>query len=116
MDKEIILYTSEDGKSPVRDFLDTLPDKVFRKVAWILRLISEREVVPGHYFKKLSGTEDIWECRIMFDKTSYRILCFYSGHSIIVLTNGFIKKSQKTPLNEIAKAESYKRDYIRRMK
>jgi phage-related protein len=71
------------------------------------------DVVPASYFKKLGGTEDIWECRIQFGSNAYRILCFFLGNSV-VLTHGFVKKSQKTPAREIERAEAYRRDFFKR--
>ena len=114
MDREIILYTTIDGKCPVQEFLDSLPQKVFQKIAWVLRLIAEIDKIPISYFKKLQNTDDIWECRIKFGSNIYRLLCFFSNGSIVVLTNGFIKKTQKTPKQEIDRAEEYKHDYLRR--
>lgn len=53
MNREVILYTTENGECPVKDFLDSLPDKVFQKISWVLTLISEIEKIPTLYFKKL---------------------------------------------------------------
>ncbi len=101
MRREIIFYTTEDGKCPVKNFLDSLPEKAFQKKAWILRMIWELDIIPSRYFKKLTDTDDIWECRIKQGNSLYRLLCFFANGSIIILTNGFQKKSQKTPANEI---------------
>jgi phage-related protein len=116
MKREVVFYTTSGGKCPIQDFLDCLPDKVFQKIAWVLKLLTELDKIPPTYFKKLAGTDNIWECRISFGANIYRLLCFLHNGSIIVLTNGFIKKSQKTPIDEIVKAEEYRNDYIRRMK
>jgi phage-related protein len=116
MEREIILYTTKDGKYPVKDFLDSLPNKVFKKIAWVLQLIVELDRIPSIYFKKLENTNDIWECRVSFGSNICRLLCFFRNGSVIILTNGFQKKSQKTPINEIEKAEEYKTDYLRRFK
>jgi len=78
-----------------------------------LKLLEDLEVIPAHYFSKLSGTDDIWECRIKQGSNTYRIFSFWEGNQII-LTHGFIKKTQKTPQNEIEKAENYKKDYLNR--
>ena len=56
----------------------------------------------------------IWECRIKYGSNIYRIFCFMFKNSNVVLTHGFIKKAQKTPKNEIEKAEKYKNDFIKR--
>jgi phage-related protein len=99
----------------VEDFLDTLPGKVAQKVAWVLRLMEDLEMVPATYFKKLTDTE-IWECRIQSVSNIYRIFCFFDSHSALVLTHGFEKKSMKTPRQEIERSEIYRRDYLDRKK
>lgn len=113
MGKTVTFYTTADGKCPIRGFLDSLPVKVARKVTWVLNLIEDLDSVPSSYFKKLSGTEEIWECRISFGSNAYRIFCFFVGNSV-VLTHGFAKKSQKTPRTEIERAQAYRRDFLKR--
>lgn len=114
MKRTVIFYRTADGKCPVEDFLDSLSGKVAQKITWVLKLIEELDIVPALYLKKLIGSEEIWECRIQFGSNTYRILCFFEGNSVVVLTHGFIKKSQKTPSAEIERAEAYRRDYLRR--
>ena len=114
MGKTAIFYRTADGKCPVQEFLDSLPGKAAQKVAWVLSLIEDLDVVPSAYFKKLVSTEEIWECRIQLGSNAYRIFCFYDGHSVVVLTHGLIKKTQKTPQREIERAETYRRDYLQR--
>lgn len=105
--KSIILYETENGKIPVKDFFDSLQDNVLQKISWVLKLISELDIVPSSYFKKLVSTDDIWECRIIFRGNIFRILCFLDNKDLIILTNGFQKKTQKTPKNEIELAIKY---------
>jgi len=112
--KTVIFYKTTGGKCPVQDFLDSLPGKVAQKVVWVLSLLEDLEVVPSTYFKKLVGTEDIWECRIQLASNAYRIFCFFEGNSVVILTHGFTKKTQKTPQQEIERAEAYRRDYLKR--
>jgi phage-related protein len=80
----------------------------------VLSLVEDLDVVPSTYFKKLVSAEEIWECRIQPGSNAYRIFCFFDGHSVIVLSHGFIKKTQKTPQREIERAEAYRRDYLKR--
>jgi phage-related protein len=114
MSRTILFYKAADGKCPVREFLDALPAKVAQKVAWVLSLVEDLEMIPTHYFKKLIGTEEIWECRIQFGSNIYRIFCFFDSRSVVILTHGFAKKSMKTPKREIEMAETYRRDYLKR--
>ena len=102
-----------DGKCPVQEFLDSLPGRVTQKIVWALRLLEDMDIVPASYFKKLAGTEDIWECRIQFGSNAYRIFCFFLNNSVL-LTHGFVKKSPKTPVREIERAEAYRRDFFKR--
>jgi phage-related protein len=116
MPRTVIFYKTVDGKCPVQEFLDSLSGKVAQKVLWTLSLLEDLEIVPSIYFKKLTGTDDIWECRIQYSSNIYRIFCFFDSHSVVVLTHGLVKKSQKTPQREIEKAESYRKDFLSRRK
>jgi len=64
--------------------------------------------------QKLVGTEDIWEVRIEFGGDIFRLLGFFDKGNLVVLTNGFTKKTQKTPSKEIALAEKRKKEYLSR--
>jgi phage-related protein len=114
MRRTVIFYRTADGKCPIKEFLDSLDGKASQKIAWVLNLLEDLESIPSLYFKKLVSSDGIWECRIKHGSNIYRILCFMFKNSNIVLTHGFIKKTQKTPKNEIEKAEKYKNDFIKR--
>ena len=113
MNRTVLFYRTIGGRCPVQEFLDSLPGKVAQKIVWVFRLLEDMDMVPASYFKKLAGTEDIWECRIQFGSNAYRIFCFFMNNSV-VLTHGFVKKSQKTPAGEIERAEAYRRDFFKR--
>lgn len=98
----------------MEDFLDSLGGKQVQKVVWVLRLIEELESVPSQYMKKLVGTEDLWEVRAQHGGEAFRILGFFDGSRLLVLTSGFAKKSEKTPRQEIALAERRRQDYLSR--
>jgi phage-related protein len=112
--RQIIFYRSESGNCPVEEFLDSLSAKHAQKLAWVLRLIEDLEVVPTQYFKKLVNLDDIWEVRVTFGGNIFRILGFFDRPDLVILTHGFQKKSQKTPLQAIQTAEKRKRDYLKR--
>ena len=112
--RTVIFYRTPKGKCPIEIFLDSLPGKIAKKVTWVLNLLEDLDSVPSIYFKKLVGTEDIWECRITFGSDTCRILCFFADNSRVVLTHGFMKKSRKTPKSEIEKAEALRRDFLKR--
>ena len=112
--KTISFYTTVSGKCPVKEHLDSLTDNQATKIAWVLKLIWELDQVPSTYFKKLISTKDIWEVRVDVGKNTFRLLGFVQGGELIILTNSFQKKSQKTPMNEIKLAEKRKKDFLSR--
>lgn len=112
--KQIVFYRTGSGKRPVQEHLDELTDKQVRKIAWVLKLIREINPVPTNYFKKLVNTDDLWEVRVDVGRDTFRLLGFMKGRELIILTNSFQKKSQKTPSQEIKLAERRKKDYLNR--
>ncbi|MEA3469957.1 MAG: type II toxin-antitoxin system RelE/ParE family toxin [Thermodesulfobacteriota bacterium] len=111
---QIKFYSNQAGKKPVVDFLDSLNDKQAEKVLWVLRIIREYDRVPKQYFQKLSNTADLWEVRVSQGGNIFRILGFHDTDQLIILTNGFQKKTQKTPRKEIVLAEKRKKNYLMR--
>jgi len=114
--KSIKFYIDEKGNSPIEEFLNSLKPKDAQKVTWVLTLVEEQDIVPKTYYKKLVNTDDIWEVRAQSGNNAYRLLCFQYKNKLIVLTNGFQKKSQKTPKSEIKLAERRKDNWLRRNK
>ena len=94
--------------------MDSLTDEQVTKIAWVLKLIREIDHVPSKYFKKLVNTDDIWEVRVDIGKNTFRLLGFFHGRELIILTNAFQKKSRKTDLKEIRLAEKRKKEYLSR--
>jgi len=115
MARIIQFYRTEDNRCPVNEFLKGLDDRTLGKVLAVFKLIETQNQVPTQYFKKLSG-HDIWECRAGLGGRIYRFLAFWDQGSVIIVTHGFEKKSQKTPQQEIAKALSYKAEWQGRNK
>ena len=111
--EEIIFYRFESGTCPVEEFLSSLTAKKKKKVLFVLQLVEELELVPREYFKKLSGTDDIWEIRVQHGNNIFRLLGFLDGEDL-VLNHAFTKKTQKTPKQEIRRAERRKQEYQRR--
>lgn len=112
--RKIQFYRTEQGDSPIDEFLDNLSSKHAQKVTWVLSLIEEHDIIPKTYFKKLVDTEELWEIRIQSGSNAYRLLGFQHIGNLIILTNGFKKKSRKTPKSEINLAEKRKTDWARR--
>ena len=105
-------YTTEDAKTPVIEFLDSLTAKQAQKVAWVLQLVEELDVIPTTYLKKLVNIEEIWEIRAQAGNNIFRLLGFFDGNNLVVLNHGFQKKTQKTPSKEIKLSEHIRKDYL----
>lgn len=114
MSREIIFYKTAGGRCPVEEFLNHLAAKKARKVAWVLQLIEDLDIVPAQYFQKMVGTDDLWEVRVKIGSDIFRLLGFFDGAKLVVLAHAFQKKTQKTPRQAIARATDRKRDYFRR--
>ena len=112
--REIFFYKTPSGKSPVQEFLDSLSAKESQEITWVLNLLESLPMVPQEYFKKLQNTDEIWEVRVQQGSNAFRLLGFLDKGQFIILTNGFAKKSQKTPSKEIALAEKRKKEYRER--
>ncbi|MBP6127747.1 MAG: type II toxin-antitoxin system RelE/ParE family toxin [Flavobacterium sp.] len=78
---------------------------------WTLDLIEELPRVPETYLKHIENTDGLYEIRVKQGSDIYRIFCFFDDEKLIVLANGFQKKSQKTPNQEIEKAIKLKEAY-----
>jgi phage-related protein len=114
--REIQFYRMDLGACPVEEFLDSLGPKQTQKVLWVLRVVRDLPRVPAQYLKKLEGTDGLWEVRAEFGGDAFRLLGFWEAGRLIILTNGFAKKTQKTPERELALAQQRRRDYINRKK
>ncbi len=112
--RKIKFYRFETGKSPVEEYFDSLTDKQFEKVAFVLDIIEKLDIVPRKFFKKLQSTDGIWEVRVQQGNNIFRILGFLDGKDLVILNHAFTKKSQKIPQKEIATAEKRKQDYYSR--
>ena len=95
-----------------RDFLKTLPKQARNKIYYNIRKV-QGGVRDNELFKKLENSE-IWEFRTLYRGTAYRLFSFWDKDSetLVVATHGIIKKTQKTPSKEIARAEEMRRKYF----
>ncbi len=85
-------------------------DKVKAKIIWTIELIEELERVPEVYLKHLESTNGLYEIRIKHGSDIFRIFCFFDQGKLIILANGFHKKTQKTPKKEIERALKIKEE------
>ncbi len=93
-------------------FFDSLKPEVKKKFNWTLLLIATLERVPDKFFKHLTGTDGLYEIRVEVGSDIYRVFCFFDKGQLVVLANGFQKKTQKTPKSEIETAERLKKEYF----
>ena len=97
---------------PATEFINSLPEKAQKKVVYNINRVSNGEM-DKELFKKLGDT-DIWEFRTIFGGIKYRLLAFWDTeqNALVIATNGFVKKSQKTPQKEIARANALRIEYF----
>lgn len=112
----IKFYTTENGICPVEDFLDELPPKMRVKSLQTMEYLKTfGNDLREPFSKKVEWKNDsLFELRIKQSSNIARIFYFFYVGNQIILTNGFVKKSQKTPRKEIEKAVKFKKDYLER--
>ena len=93
------------------DFITAQKPKVKAKIYWTIRLIENIQKVPLTYLKHLEGTGGLYEIRVQHGSDIFRIFCCFDQGTLVVLFNGFQKKTQKTPADEINKALIIKKEY-----
>jgi phage-related protein len=107
----IEFYVTEDDKNPVEEWLEDSDQAIQKKFAALLmRLGDTGKIWNEQKFKHLEGSEKIYE----FKPGKGRVLCFFFIDKKVILTNAFLKKSQKTPKAEIELAEKRRAEYIKR--
>ena len=106
INRQVIAY-----KRYFLDFYEGLNDTVQRKLEWTLNLIRITQQIPEKYFKHIEGTKGLYEIRVEVGSNIYRVFAFFDKGNLVVLGNGFQKKSQKTPKQEIEKAIKIMEEY-----
>lgn len=94
------------------EFFEKLKPEVKKKFNWTLQLIATIDRVPEKYFKYMTGSTGIFEIRVEVGSDIYRVFSFFDKGQLIILLNGFQKKSQKTPTTELELAEKLKKQYF----
>lgn len=94
------------------DFFGELRPEVKKKFNWTLKLIAMIDRVPVKYFRYMEGSTGIFEIRVENGSDIYRVFSFLDKGKLVILINGFQKKSQKTPKKEIEQAEKLKKQYF----
>jgi phage-related protein len=105
--REIFFY-----KDYYLDFFKILKPDVQKKINWTLQLIATIDRVPKKYFDHITNSTGIFEIRVEVGTDIYRVFSFFDKGNLIILINGFQKKTQKTPKSEIELAEKLKKQYF----
>lgn len=111
MDKKIKYRTIVFFKNYFEKFFNKQTKKVKEKIIWTLELIEEIPRVPENYLKHIEGTNGLYEIRVQFGSNIFRIFCFFDQGKIVVVANGFQKKSAKTVKKEMDVALTIKAEY-----
>jgi phage-related protein len=104
--REVIQY-----KHYFEKFLLKQPTKVQDKIFKVIEIIETFEQVPSSYLKSIVGTKGLYEARIKLGTNIWRVFCFFDQGKLVILLNGFAKKSQKTTKSEIDKAVALMQSY-----
>lgn len=105
--REVIAY-----QDYFENFLKSQPLKVQDKIFKVIEIIETYERVPTQYLKSITGTNGLFEARIKLASNIWRVFCFFDKGKLVILLNGFQKKTQKTPKQEIQKASKLMNEYF----
>ena len=109
---EVIFYADKRGRYPADEFLDDLQPKIRAKVEkWMEKLEEEGPNLPRPFADIIRGK--IRELRIVFGSNYYRFLYFFFGKKIVI-THGFLKKTDRIPIREVQRAEGMMQDFLQR--
>ena len=110
--REIKFYGTDSGKHPVVEFIESIRMQAVRaRIMKVFEVVEQLEHPPSNFLKRLSGRGDLWEIRAITSHQSFRFLGFYDGQRLI-LTNAFVKQTDKTPTREIDLAKRRKEMYF----
>ena len=94
------------------DFFEQQTEKVKEKIDHVLFVVTVANRIPQKFFQHLEGTNGLYEIRVEFQGNIYRIFCCFDEGQVVILFNGFQKKSQKTPSGELEKAMKIMNEYF----
>ena len=96
-------------KNYFENFIENQNLKVKRKIFWVIDVIENERIIPETYFKLIK--DGIYEIRVQCGNNIFRILCFFDSNKLVILMNGFQKKTQKTPVKEVELAIKIRKEY-----
>lgn len=100
-------------KNYFSDFYLSRSEKERMKIKYVLKVIETQRIIPIKFFKQIEGTDGLYEIRVEFESNILRIFCCNDNGALVVLFNGFQKKTQKTPPDEIRRAKKLMNDYFK---
>lgn len=106
-ERQVVAY-----KKYFLDFYNAQLHNVQVKIEWTLQLLRVTRQVPGKYFRHMEGTKGLYEVRVEVSGNIFRIFSFFDDGNLVVLGNGFQKKTQKTPKQEIVRALKIMEEYF----
>lgn len=112
-DFEIVFYSQADGTKPVKDFFNSLNVKMKAKIVRATVMLQKNGPALREPYSKPLG-DGIFELRAKVATDITRVLYFFFVGRRVVLTNGFVKKTQETPVSEIERAKRYRAEYLSR--
>ncbi|MBR5905915.1 MAG: type II toxin-antitoxin system RelE/ParE family toxin [Bacteroidales bacterium] len=99
-----------------KEFRKTLNKETLKKLYQVLTLIMKVEIVPEKFLKAVKGYNGLYEVRLEYEGNIYRIFCCFDEGDLVILFNGFQKKTQKTPVEQLAKAAALMKMYYEQKK
>jgi len=103
-------------KNYFQDFFAKQNKKLKAKIVWTFDLVEDLQRVPETYLKHIENTDGLYEIRVQSGSDIFRIFCFFDQGQLVVLANGFQKKTQKIPAKEIEMALKIKAEYESEMR
>lgn len=100
-------------KSYFKDFYIAQSKGVRDKINYSLYMVETMKIIPSKFFRNIEGSEGLYEIRTEYGGNIYRVFCCMDADSIVVLFQGFQKKTQKTPAKEIKMAERLRKEYFK---
>ena len=95
-----------------KEFRKTLDKEALKKLYQVLTLIMKVEIVPIRFLKAIKGRKGLYEIRSEYEGNIYRVFCCFDEGNLVILFNGFQKKTQKTPIEQLDKAEALMKKYF----
>ena len=99
-----------------KEFRKTLNKETLKKLYQVLTLIMKVEFVPEKFLKAVKGYYGLYEVRMEYEGNTYRVFCCFDEGDLVILFNGFQKKTRKTPVEQLIKAAALMKLYFEQKK